>query len=236
MKKHNKLLLSAALAIATLFAFITPMTADAANVRLESRHEQQDTEVQPLSPFIFDPGRHIVVWFHTRRIPITNNVTVADMQQGIANGIANWNSRTNVVEFNLVHNSVNTINAVQEAGFVYGRLIFGRTGTPVPGPSLFDFRIELNETYIRQMSFGNSARLTNITASVMAHELGHTVGLADNPAASGGGNGSLMNHGRDRNFVTGPTSFDTSSVTMLFAPHLIHGGGYDELTYGEVIR
>ena len=52
--------------------------------------------------------------------------------------------------------------------------------------------------------------------SVFAHELGHTVGLADNPAGAGDANGSLMNHGRDRNVVLGPTSFDITSVNMLY--------------------
>jgi len=61
--------------------------------------------------------------------------------------------------------------------------------------------------------------VSNIIESVFAHELGHTVGLEDgfsgNPIG-GGNNGSLMNHGRNRNIVRGPTAFDVESVNMIY--------------------
>jgi len=47
----------------------------------------------------------------------------------------------------------------------------------------------------------------------MAHELGHVVGLRDNPT---GGTSSLMNGNRNRNTITRPTTFDIQSVNMLY--------------------
>ena len=56
--------------------------------------------------------------------------------------------------------------------------------------------------------------LNNIIQGVFAHELGHSLGLKDNPSTTL--NLSLMNQDRNRNIVTEPTSFDAISVNMLY--------------------
>ena len=51
--------------------------------------------------------------------------------------------------------------------------------------------------------------------NVFAHELGHSVGLRDNPIGTIF-NESLMRETRDPTEVVGPTPFDIESVNMLY--------------------
>jgi len=52
--------------------------------------------------------------------------------------------------------------------------------------------------------------------NVFEHELGHVLGLGDNPNGVGSSNGSVMNSARNRNTVPGITQFDVQSVNWLY--------------------
>lgn len=64
------------------------------------------------------------------------------------------------------------------------------------------FKIELN----RSTLVGES---NTFRKSVIVHELGHAFCLGDNPSS---GNASIMNHNRNRNYLTWPTSDDIAGV------------------------
>ena len=87
------------------------------------------------------------------------------------------------------------------------------------GTALNEFYIVINSRAITSHATNNDYTLGNVIASVMAHELGHAVGLRDGYYGSplgGGDNRSLMNHDRSRNTVMAPTTFDISSVLMIY--------------------
>jgi len=55
-----------------------------------------------------------------------------------------------------------------------------------------------------------------LPVAVMAHELGHVLGLRDDPTGTGSVN-SLMNaHSVTENKITGPRAFDITSVSMIY--------------------
>lgn len=72
-------------------------------------------------------------------------------------------------------------------------IFFGRAG---------NFKIEMNRTQL----VGKSETFWK---SVLTHELGHAVCLGDNPSS---GDLSIMNHDRNRNYLTWPTSDDVAGV------------------------
>lgn len=81
----------------------------------------------------------------------------------------------------------------QEREFVF----WGRAGK---------FKIELNRTNLVSES-------DTFRKSVLVHELGHAFCLDDNPSS---GNSSVMNHTRDRNFLTWPTRDDIAGVKSAY--------------------
>jgi len=135
----------------------------------------------------------------------------------IGNGRTVWDSSTAPVDFYYHISSNNTITAGPSSDTTYlGRL----WPTQTSGTSLIRFDIELNATTISQYVANNPTfTLSNVIQSVMAHELGHAIGLEDgffgNPH-TGVNNGSLMNYDRNRNTVFGPTAFDITSVRMVY--------------------
>ena len=82
------------------------------------------------------------------------------------------------------------------------------------GTQLQRFEILLHANNINNWVGNNAASRRQYATSVMAHELGHAVGLVDNPV--GGGNTSLMSHNRNRLNVVSPSNFDILSVNMLY--------------------
>jgi len=81
------------------------------------------------------------------------------------------------------------------------------------------FEIEINTRRLREHAnnLGELGNYDNIFISAFVHELGHTVGLRDNPLHTTG-NDSIMNHSRRKNDyeMTRPTDFDIEGVKMLY--------------------
>jgi hypothetical protein len=99
----------------------------------------------------------------------------------------------------------------------YADTFLGRyTARVLPGPQVVEGFILMNHRVINEYASQRRTSPTNITTSVFSHELGHALGLSDNPAFNLPNNVSLMNHSRDRDVVLGPTDFDVESVNMLY--------------------
>ena len=167
-----------------------------------------------------NPTRHMNFWTRpanagTTTIPFRFLNGNSRWRDGMIRGQSLWNNSNTRVHF---IRAANTGNTVQVAGFSWNAfgLLRHRGGT---GTNLTRFQIEMNERTIAQHANQNRFNLDNVITSVFAHELGHSIGLRDGLRDSplgGGNNGSLMNNGRNRNTVIGPTQFDVVSVNMIY--------------------
>jgi len=130
----------------------------------------------------------------------------------MTNGMNNWNRLNTPVTFLPNQSTNNRVNAGVQR-FNYLGLI---NSVPLGVPFIPDrFTISLNSCAIIDYAARHDANLLyTVVASIMAHELGHAVGLQDNPIALN--NGSLMNHRRNRTLVQEPTQFDIESVRMIY--------------------
>ena len=156
-----------------------------------------------------DPDRHNPRWFHSSTVPLRSFSFSSPWHTAANNGISNWNSRSTPVTFVTNSTSNNFVRADSHAQTWYGRIRYLEHS----GSSLTRFEIDLNT---RSISISPTlTNLTNFATSVMAHELGHAIGLPDNPVGTAT-NGSIMNHARNRNSITVPTNFDVTSVNMLY--------------------
>jgi len=103
----------------------------------------------------------------------------------------------------------------------WGRLIppIGFSDSSPVGTPLTAFTVELNASIINTNTPGVT-NLANVITSVMVHELGHSIGLNDNPTGAAVFNGSIMNSGtgadRDRNTLIAPKAYDITSVNSLY--------------------
>lgn len=72
--------------------------------------------------------------------------------------------------------------------------------------SFYRFEIRINKKTIEEISSDNEA---NYYQGSMAHELGHSLGLDDNPETNAA---TLMRYDRDRETIIGPQLFDVDAV------------------------
>ncbi|MBO4860632.1 MAG: hypothetical protein J5530_03715, partial [Clostridia bacterium] len=83
---------------------------------------------------------------------------------------------------------------------------YGKTSYSVSGGKITDATIEINS----RMCLDDNTR-----KSTIAHEIGHLLGLDDNPPISN--DQSLMNHERNRNTVYTPQPFDVVNVIYIYS-------------------
>lgn len=123
--------------------------------------------------------------------------------------VNDWNNSNAHINFSQNSTSNNLTNVQNNANPWFG-LIEMQVNTNTRHISRFN--ITLNHRTI-----SNSATsLDNFITSVMSHELGHVLGLADNPTNVTGSNGSLMNHARNRNILISPLPVDIASVNLRY--------------------
>jgi len=165
----------------------------------------------------YDSMRHDTQWHHSTTLRMrepTWGPTI--IHAGVRNGMNNWNSRNTPVSFAFNSTSNNMIFTAN----LGANAPWGVIDMAVSGRNVVQFDIFLNTS---RLVASNTAvtNLTNSVASVMAHELGHAVGLRDNPigiAHVGVGliTNSIMYINRNRNTLVVPTSFDVTSVNLLY--------------------
>ena len=139
------------------------------------------------------------------RIPI--NVGAGIWEGNMHSSVNSWN--THVGHFVRFEHSVASNNlAVKRLnmqGSWFGMAYMWVSG----GSSIVQFEIVLNHDHI----VAQAINVNNYVRSIMAHELGHILGLADNPSTT---SNTIMSHTRQRNIITIPQPFDIESVRIVY--------------------
>ena len=167
-----------------------------------------------------DHNRHMnLLWpraNHGRTyIPLRPFSFNSQWQPGMDQGVANWNSSPANVYFRPNASSNNVVRVITENDWTsLGRLTSTRSTNLTTESTTTMIRLDLNITTINSHITNNGFTRANVITSIMTHELGHVIGLSDNP--SGGGSNSIMSHSRNRNQITRPGNFDIQSVNMLY--------------------
>jgi len=114
------------------------------------------------------------------------------------NALASWNA----------HGKVNITKSSRAAAYVtvasYSAAWYGLY---TPGTNTFN--IKLNSRTLAAAA----GVFANVSRSTFAHELGHSLSLADNPVTD---SASLMKHNRNRNTLYSPTSWDNACVNSVY--------------------
>ena len=129
-------------------------------------------------------------------------------------GVSNWNRWTNDTRISFQTNNFSNNTAVAAVTVSGGQDVFGVINRVYRGIDLIEFSIALNSTRISNYAITSGGSRNMIAMSVMAHELSHVVGLRDDPVS--GGNISIMSDNRSRNSVVTPSTFDVTSVNMIY--------------------
>jgi hypothetical protein len=161
--------------------------------------------VVPLRPFTFANGVNSSVW---------NNSMVQ--------GVQAWNSVSNMTGGFIAINSAWSPNDVRvELNCSQGRLGLFEPLASDTHLERFAVRMFHNQimNYVISHSPGVTADpviLAAIIRSIMAHEMGHVLGLADNPVGVSP-SGTLMSHFRNRVQISSPQAFDIQSAALRFS-------------------
>lgn len=165
-----------------------------------------------------DIFRHAAWWWPAANagmttIPIFNQIGLTNIWGvRINSGIGSWNNVSASTRVLFQSGMFTNTATAGHRDWGSDRIVGMVTYFPDPFTPgrLAGFDIVLHTTNITNLA-------TNIDVfarSVMAHELGHVIGLSDNPV--GPGTNTIMSYFRDRNTMSSPTNFDIISVNMLY--------------------
>ncbi|MCL2354361.1 MAG: Ig-like domain-containing protein, partial [Oscillospiraceae bacterium] len=183
-------------------------------IRLSAMLEQLNLDVTFYARW-HDPSRHYPIRDHRTNIPY--RFTGRDLwRTEMRAAAASWNNKSTPIRFSQSSVSFNTVQVLE----VYPdepRVLGQRIPGVVFGTNMRTWQIEMFETALETHARENNYNIRNVVQNVFAHELGHVIGLRDNPIR-GTVNGSIMNSGnaRSRNRLPGITSFDVQSVNWLY--------------------
>jgi len=153
-------------------------------------------------------------------IPIRDFSFDSTWQSAMITSINNWNSQNIAVNFVRDLTSENRVSVESRAENWLGVHTvwcsqWAGTTHCLPeevGGVVNRFEIVLNSRSITARAGNLSAYIT----SVFTHELGHALGLRDNPESAPWPSGSIMGYSRNRNVTTAPTIWDVNNVNRIY--------------------
>lgn len=125
-------------------------------------------------------------------------------QSAIDQSRINWNNSSANVYFYTSSSSENMVYVDD-----YDISAYGLTTCWPNGSQVTRFETKVN----RRRISADASNLSNFIQSVVVHELGHTVWLADNPNTSAS---SIMKYSRNRNTMTSPSQYDITNVNSKY--------------------
>ena len=164
-----------------------------------------ETSAVPLLKIFYKEGQFLTRGYETNNISICRlDYDGGTWKNAIQKSLNNWNSSKANVTFNMTFQ--NSFNFIIKGSYDYGAYGY-MYSTLYDGAKLKRFRIELNSKTIERDA--KPGKLENFIQSVLVHELGHTIWLADNPSTQ---RDSIMKYTRDRNTMTKPSTYDVDNV------------------------
>jgi len=161
-----------------------------------------------------DTARHITEWYSTARIPlktfeIATSLDDATWRYGMQQSVNNWNNSSANITFAVSATAPHQVRAKPS--------IYAWVGAVFPydvsGAELKSFDIELNSRTIANEAIANGNSLGSTITYVFLHELGHVLGLCDDPTTTQGQN-TIMKW--LTKLITVPPTYDISSVNALY--------------------
>ena len=127
-----------------------------------------------------------------------------------------WNNSSVPVRFESVATSDNTVSIAETHLNHAGSVTLTRRMDTFTNEATFHrFALRLySNTIEAHLQLNPSFTRFNVAASVMAHEIGHVLGIRDNPASPTLAT-SVMSNTRNRNIVTGPNQTDIAFANFL---------------------
>ena len=166
------------------------------------------------------PSRHNPQWVR----PANSGITAISLRFDNVNStwaspmnsaINSWNNSNARVRFSRNPNSNNRVSIRQfnpASQTSFARIFYRERN----GTRIVRFDIELYSTRINNhVRDTRDATFARVVQSVMTHELGHAIGLKDNPTGATG-NESIMNSDRQRWVRRTPAAFDVRSVNRIY--------------------
>jgi len=159
--------------------------------------------------------RHMLEWYRSSTVNLRLPTTDAVWLNAINDAATSWRNSATPIDVRFTTNSNNRVlirGANPDSQTTLGsfrRIVYS-------GTTLSQFEIWIyTDTITAHANARQGYTVRNVAASVWAHEIGHAVGLSDNPTGTTNAQ-SLMRTGRSRNNIRGPQPFDRQSVNWLY--------------------
>ncbi|MCL2572900.1 MAG: InlB B-repeat-containing protein, partial [Defluviitaleaceae bacterium] len=169
-----------------------------------------------------DTARHLPYWYHSTGITLRNfeiySSLSANWQPAMMSGVTGWNNSNTPIGFLVSSASNNEVIAEPRRGRHEVAFLGWLEGEVVPGHQLIRFEIVLNSYSIIPYARSIGRDLYEAVTTVMLHELGHAIGLRDNPPVNRIASNSVMGWWCVEDRILIPTHYDVDSVNMIFAP------------------
>lgn len=141
----------------------------------------------------------------TGSITVDTSALVSPYSNYFTNAMNSWNAAISTVNFSKDTSSKNKVYLDSYDDVWYG---LHQPWVYTSDKSFSHFEIKINQRTLNNDSTSSNRAI--YFQGTMTHELGHALGLDDNPQTNAT---SLMKHDRNRNTVTGPQIFDTDAVS-----------------------
>ena len=159
--------------------------------------------------------RHRGDWYRSSTVTLRQHNLGTAARQALETAMSSWNNSATPITIRFDDRSTN-VATTMSWGQEDRRWLGSFRRHSWSGTELRQFEVRIYTSRVSEVVRENPGyTFHNLASSVWSHELGHAVGLDDNPIRTNA-NSSLMNGNRDRNAVRIPQPLDRQSVNWLY--------------------